>query len=93
MTVTILGDARGETFAANEIDTPYRRTYPVAYEYGPSFGFGFGPAYYGAGPFGYGYGYGSPFYGAFPGATFGYGPVILDNRADERNDSARSHGK
>jgi hypothetical protein len=52
-TVTILGQPSGNTFAANEIDTPYSRygyrypayPYPVypypAYGYYPAFGFGF----------------------------------------------------
>jgi hypothetical protein len=46
MAVTILGNNRGSSFAANEIDTPYQSygIAPVVYPYG--IGIGFGPVYF-----------------------------------------------
>lgn len=48
MRVTILGNLQGETFAANEIDTPYHVAYVEPVE----------PAYWGGG-----FGWGGPFWG------------------------------
>ena len=60
MKVTVLGnqDAAG-TFAANEIDTPYRVRHAQAFDY-PYAGFAnpfYGPAFYGGPFFDYGFGF------------------------------------
>jgi hypothetical protein len=59
--VTVYGFTQGNTFVANQIDTPYSK-YPAAYAYGPP------PAYY-AYPGYYGYPY--PYYGPYY-----YGPSV-----------------
>jgi len=47
MAVTIIGYNRGNTFAANEIDTPYQAYRAVPFAYPPvSIGIGFGPVYF-----------------------------------------------
>jgi hypothetical protein len=52
MRVTILGNQQGDTFNANEIDTPYRYVqYEAVYPYywgGPYWGPGWGPGFWGA---------------------------------------------
>jgi hypothetical protein len=58
MRVTIHGRNAGATFAANEIDTPYRVA--LVQPVGPAYGFGFG----GVG-FGPGWGWGPRFGGGF----------------------------
>ncbi len=67
MSVTVLGRTQGSTFAANEIDTPYHREYPVAYAV-PAYP---EPYYYGYGP--ESYGYGSDYRRADVGFYFGGG--------------------
>jgi len=83
MHVTILGNATGGSFAANEIDTPYHveNGYGPQYAYGPTFGYGFG---YGGYP-GFGYpSFGNTFY---PGSV-GFGRVYVPNdRHNERSEA------
>lgn len=61
MTVTVYGHNSGSSFSANEIDTPYHRTYAYGY---PAYG-----TYAPYGPYPYYYG---GYYGPYGGARFGF---------------------
>jgi hypothetical protein len=61
--VTIIGHPAGDSFIANEIDTPYQ------YYYGHRYGYGY--PYYGP-AIGVGFGFGYPYYGHYGRGWYGW---------------------